>query len=263
MTRNKHHTFSMISLPIILAAALPFVQLFAEDDITADSILQILTETMNPEQSRGIMTMTIVTSTGQERTFKYETFSKGKGEKSLMKYLEPQRVKGQTILMLNDANDIWTYFPKTKRIRKLATHAKKQKVEGSDFSYEDMGASNTFIEEYRAVRLKDEKKEGRLCYKMELTRRPDSDAGYSRIMLWVDKENYIPLVIDYYHEDDPELWQKQLVCKDTRLVDDTYTPFTCTMYNKLDNTYTSMNIIEVTYQVDLPEDLFTEMGMQR
>jgi outer membrane lipoprotein-sorting protein len=263
MICDRKHMLLTLSLSVFLTVALPFGELHAQEDISADDILNTLTETMNPDQSRGMMTMTIVTSSGQERTFKYETFSKGKGEKSLMKYLEPQRVKGQTILMLNDADDIWTYFPRTKRVRKLATHAKKQKVEGSDFSYEDMGASNTFIEEYGAVRLKDEKKEGRLCYKIELTRKPDSDAGYSRIMLWVDRENFIPLVIDYYHEDDSQLKQKQLVCSDIRLIDGIYTPMDCTMYNKLDNTYTRMNMLEVTYQIELSDDLFTEMGMQR
>lgn len=263
MTRNKMKAISFMGFCILLAAASPLVQLNAQEDMTANGILETLTETMNPEQSRGLMTMTILTSTGQERTFKYETFSKGKGDKSLMKYLAPQRVKGQTILMLNDANDIWTYFPKTKRIRKLATHAKKQKVEGSDFSYEDMGASNTFTEEYDAVRLNDEKKEGRQCYKLELTRKPKSSAGYSRVVMWVDTEQFVPLVIDYYHDADPQLREKQLICSDIQLVDKIYTPFKCTMYNKLDNTRTSMEIIEVDYDVDLADDLFTEMGMKR
>ena len=262
----KRHQVSIPSITlscILIAAVLPIAQLRAQNNMTADEILKTLTTTMNPEQSRSVMTMTIVTSTGQERTFKYETFSKGQGQKSLMKYLEPSRVKDQTILMLNDANDIWTYFPKTKRIRKLATHAKKQKFEGSDFSYEDMGASNTFIEEYDATRLKDENKEGSLCYKVELTRKPESTAGYSRVAMWVDKEKFVPLVIDYYHDGDPALWEKQLVCKDIRFVDKIYTPFKCIMYNKLDNTQTSMEIIEIHYDVDLPDNIFTEMGMQR
>ena len=263
MRPGRTSTLPIMSCCILLAGIIPFAQLSAQEDMTADQILETLTETMNPDQSRGIMTMTIVTSTGQERTFKYETFSKGKGNKSLMKYLAPQRVKGQTILMLNDADDIWTYFPRTKRIRKLATHAKKQKVEGSDFSYEDMGASNTFTEEYEAIRLNDEKKEGRQCYKLELTRKPKSSAGYSRVVLWVEKEQFVPMVIDYYHDDDPQLREKQLICNDIRLIDGIYTPFTCTMFNKLDNTQTSMEIIEVDYDVDLADDLFTEMGMQR
>ena len=263
MMRNSMTPSVFVLLCVFLALSHHTAQLFAQEDLTADMILVTLTETMNPEQSKGIMSMTIVTSTGQERTFEYETFSKNKGEKSLMKYLKPQRVKGQTILMLNDASDIWTYFPRTKRIRKLATHAKKQKVEGSDFSYEDMGASNTFIEEYKAVRLKDEKKEGQQCYKLELTRKPESTAGYSRLIIWVDIEQFVPLVIDYYHDDDPELWEKQLICSNIQLIDDIYTPTKCIMYNKLDNTQTSMEIIEAHYDVELTDDLFTEMGMQQ
>ena len=53
--------------------------LHGQEDLTADQILETLTETMNPEQTQGIMTMTIVTSSGQERTFEYETYSKGQG----------------------------------------------------------------------------------------------------------------------------------------------------------------------------------------
>lgn len=258
---TKHSLF--VSGVVVCAAMLVCPLLYAQDELTADSILHIMTETMNPDQAQGKMTMTIITTSGDERTFLYETYSKNQGEKSLMKYLEPSRVKGQTILMLNDADDIWTYFPRTKRIRKLATHAKKQKLEGSDFSYEDMGASNTFIEEYQSVRHKDEKKEGRQCYKLELTRKPESDAGYSRVVMWVDQEYMTPLVVDYYHDDDPELWEKQLVCAEVQLIDDIYTPMTCIMYNKLDATETSMEIVEIRYDIDLPDELFTEMGMQQ
>ncbi|MBN2619700.1 outer membrane lipoprotein-sorting protein [candidate division WOR-3 bacterium] len=180
-----------------------------------------------------------------------------------MKYLEPSRVKGQTILMLNDGDDIWTYFPKKNHIRKLATHAKKQKLEGSDFSYEDMGGSNTFIDEYNTVRLDDEKKEGYTCYKLELTRRPNSDAGYSRLIIWVDKETLVPIVIDYFHENDPDLREKQLILRDIQVIDNIPTPMQYTMYNKLDDTKTNMEIIEVNYNVDLPDNLFTEEGMKQ
>jgi outer membrane lipoprotein-sorting protein len=262
MKKSRIYVIPMIALGALLAS-MGSPALAEDTKLTADAILDTLTETMNPEQSQGEMSLTIVTSSGDERTFVYETYSKGQGEKSLMKYLKPSRVKGQTILMLNDADDIWTYFPRTKEIRKLATHAKKQKLEGSDFSYEDMGGGDAFIEEYDAVRLDDEKKEGRDCFTLELTRKEDSDASYSRVILWVDKENFVPLVIDYYHERDKELREKELVCSDVQLIDGIYTPMVCTMYNRLDDTYSRMEILEVTFRVDLPDDLFTEMGMQQ
>lgn len=248
---------------ILFMNAILFTGAAHAQEMTAREIIDTMTETLNPEQSEGKMEMTIMTSSGEERTFLYHTYSKGEGEMSLMKYLEPSRVKGQTILMLNDANDIWTYFPRTKRIRKLASHAKKQKLEGSDFSYEDMGGSDEFINEYDAVRFDDEKKEGRMCYKLELTRKPEGTAGYSRLVLWVDREYLIPLTIDYYHDEDPTLREKQLICRDIQLIDSIYTPMQYTMYNKLDNTKTTMKIVEIDYEVDLPDDLFTEQGMQR
>ncbi len=253
----------IISCAAVISFSLVINSRLYAQEMTAEEILNTMQETMNPEQAQGIMEMTTITSSGDERTFKYETYSKDQGEKSLMKYLLPSRVKGQTILMLNDGDDIWTYFPRTKRVRKLATHAKKQKLEGSDFSYEDLGASDEFIEEYESVRLKDEKKEKRDCYKLELTRKPKSSAGYSRIIMWVDKESLIPVVIDYYHDDDSGLWEKQLIIYDIELIEDIHTPMKYVMYNKLDNTHTSMEILEITYQVDLPDDLFTEQGMQK
>ena len=246
---------------LVLAVALPVRA--AGDDMTADQILDHISETMEPEQAHGKVRMTIQTTTGEERSFLYETFSKGSGEKALMKYLEPSRVKGQAILMLNDANDIWTWFPRTKRVRKLATHAKKQKLEGSDFSYEDMGGGDEFREEFDATRQGDERKDGRLCYRLELVRHEGSDAGYSRILLWVDKEQLVPLAIHYYHDLDPDLWEKEMVCSDVRVVDGIATPFKCVMHNRLEGTSTSMETVEMSYDVDLPDDLFTELGMQR
>jgi outer membrane lipoprotein-sorting protein len=231
--------------------------------ITADSIIHKVTQTMNPAQSQGKMKMTIQTTSKKTRTFLYLAYSKNYGEKTLMKYLEPSRVKGQAILMLNNADDIWVYFPRTRRVRKLATHAKKQKMEGSDFSYEDMGAGDAFIDEFDSQLLGEEKKEGELCYRLQLTRKPKSTSGYSKLMMWVDKEDFVPLVIDYYHDDDSTLLEKELVCGDIKIIDGIPTPMQVVMYNKLDRTQTGMEMVEVRYKVDLEDDLFTERGMKK
>jgi len=234
-----------------------------EEKITAEEIIETMTETLNPEQSEAVMEMTIITSSNQERTFVYKAYSKNKGEKSLMKYLEPGRVKGQTVLMLNNADDIWMYFPRTNRVRKLATHAKKQKVQGSDFSYEDMGSSNEFIDDYNSVLIGEEEKEEKLCYKLGLTKKEGLDAGYSYLMVWVEKESYVPVVISYYHEKDKNLLEKELVLSDVQTIDGIPAPMEMVMYNKLDDTKTTMRFRELAYDVNLSDNLFTEMGMKK
>jgi len=232
-------------------------------EITADTIIQKVTRVMNPARSKAKMKMTIMTTSKKTRTFVYQAYSANHGEKTLMKYLEPSRVKGQAVLMLNNADDIWVYFPRTRRVRKLATHAKKQKMEGSDFSYEDMGAGNAFIDEFKSHLLGEEKREGQLCYKLELKRKPKSSSGYSRLVMWVERESFVPLVVDYYHEDDSTLLEKELVCDKIKVIDKIPTPMQMVMFNKLDRTQTSMEFLEVTYKVNLEDDLFTERGMKK
>ena len=148
---------------------------------------------MNQDTVEAKVKMTIDTSSGNERVFIYDSYSKNKGEKNLIRYIEPKRAKGQSILMLNYADDIWMYFPRTKRVRKLATNSKNQKMEGSDFSYEDTGASDSFIEDFTSKILGTEMKEGYDCYKIEMQKKEDVESGYSRLIIWVIKDTFIPI----------------------------------------------------------------------
>lgn len=238
-------------------------QLAYSQNLTSDDIIIRVNDTMNRPTVVATTKMIITTSSRQKREFVFESYSKDKGEKSLIKYLSPKRVKGQTILMLNDADDIWMYFPRTNRVRKLATHAKKQKMEGSDFSYEDMGSADAWIEDFTSRRLEDEKSGGILCYKLELTINDDAQSGYSRMVMWINKENFIPLQIDYYDEDDPELHLKRLTLSDIRLIEDVPTPMKMVMFDLQDNTDTIMEYENITYKADLPDNLFTERGMKK
>lgn len=244
--------------PLLLWAATLYGQ-----ELTGDAIIRKANETFNVETSHATMQMTIVTTTGDTRTFVYESWSKNEGEKNLIRYLEPRRVQGQATLMLNNADDIWMYFPRTNRVRKLATHAKKQKMEGSDFSYEDMGSGDAFINDFSASRLDDERIEGSDCYTLELARKPDADVSYSHLIIWVAKENFLPIVIDYYDENDPVLRLKRLVQSDIKTVDGIPTPMKVTMYNRIDNTRTEMSILDIEYDVNLGDQMFTERELSR
>ena len=232
-------------------------------EMSGQDIINRVNEVLSPETSHGTSKMAIVTTSGSKRTFVMESWSKNKGEKTLVRYLEPKRVKDQATLMLNQADDIWMYFPRTNRVRKLATHAKKQKMQGSDFSYEDMGGGDSFITDFTPKRLKDEKKTDYDCYKVELTRKPDSDLSYSRLMLWVIKDNFVPVVIDYYDENDPTRHLKQLIQSDIQIIDDIPTATKVVMKNLNDNTQTEMEVIEIEYNIPLEDAMFTERGLKQ
>jgi outer membrane lipoprotein-sorting protein len=239
------------------------VPFLSGQELTGEDIIQKVNELFNVESSYAKSKMTIITTSGQKRTFVQDSWSKDKGEKNLVRYLEPGRVKDQAVLMLNHADDIWMFFPRTQRVRKLATHAKKQKMQGSDFSYEDMGSGDAFIEDFRSERLEDEQKEDEECYKLELTRKPDSDSSYSRLIMWVMKENFLPIVIDYYDENDPTYLLKTMVASDFQVIDEVPTAMKVVMFNKSDNTQTEMELLEVKYHIALTDDIFTERSLKK
>ena len=251
--------------PIIISVLILFVfsSVSFGQDLTGEDIIQKVNDIMNLETAWSKSKMTITTTSGKLRTFVSESWSKNRGEKNLVRYLEPSRVKDQAILMLNNADDIWAFFPATQRVRKLATHAKKQKMQGSDFSYEDMGSGDAFIDDYTSERLKDERKEKQECYQIELIRNPDSDLSYSRMVMWIVKENFVPIVIDYYEYNDPARLQKRLVASDIRIIDDIPTAMKFVMHNLNDNTQTEMELLEVKYSIPINDDLFTERNLKR
>lgn len=232
-------------------------------EMTGEQIINRVNDLMNQKTIYGRSKMTIVTTSGKTRTFEYESWSKDNGEKNLIRYLAPSRIKGQATLMLNYADDIWIFFPRTRRVRKLATHAKKQKMEGSDFSYEDVGSGDAFVKYFTTKRLKDGKMEGYRCYKLELIQNKDSDVSYSRLIMWVIKKYFVPIVIDYYDEKDPELLLKRLVQSDIQIIDDIPTPMKMVMYDKQDNTQTSLELTEIKYNIPLKDEMFTERGLKK
>jgi outer membrane lipoprotein-sorting protein len=253
----------MKKLLLLGLAAFLISPVLSGQELTGEQIIQKVNDQFNVDTSYAKSKMTITTSSGQKRTFLSESWSKDNGEKNLVRYLEPSRVKGQAVLMLNNADDIWMYFPRTQRVRKLATHAKKQKMQGSDFSYEDMGSGDAFIDDFTTGRLKDEKMEGYDCYKLELTRISDSDSSYSRLIIWVIKENFVPLVIDYYDEDDPGYHLKRLVQSDIRVIDGIPTGMKAVMYSQSDDTQTEMEMLEVKFNITLDDKMFTERELKK
>ncbi|UCD38258.1 MAG: outer membrane lipoprotein-sorting protein [Fidelibacterota bacterium] len=228
---------------------------------TGQEILDRVNAIQNPANSSGVMTQTIQTSSGQFRTFELESYSANKGEKSLMRYRRPASVKDQAFLMLNNADDIWTYFPRTKRVRKLASHAKKQKVQGGDFTYEDMGSGDAWKEEYVPSNLGEIDLLDERCWKLQMEGIPEKDPAYQKMIIMVRQKDYYPLQVDYF-ADEGDL-MKSLYLEDIREVDGFPTAMRMVMRNHEDGTETWMEILSITYDWNPPAGFFSERNLKK
>ena len=230
---------------------------------TATEIVQRANDILNQDTAFARMKMTIVTTSGATRDLWFDSWMKDHGQKNLIRYTAPGRVKDQALLLLNNADDLWSYFPRTGRVRKLATHAKKQKMQGSDFSYEDMGSGDSFLKDFDHRLLGEETVDGHPCWRVELARKPDADSKYARIIVWIDQKTYVMWRLDYYDEDDPQQPAKRLLMSDLDVVDGVPTPLKMVMHNLQDDTETTQEILEISYHQPIDDAMFTERGLSR
>lgn len=248
-------------IKLILISLILALSVLSAGEPDGQALLDRVMDTMNPQQSRAIMTQTIVTSSGGSRELTYETWSYGTGEMSLMRYLEPSRVKGNALLMKDFTNKIWMYNQRTRRTRLLASSAKKQKFEGSDFSYEDMGSGDSWKSDFTPSNLGISQTRDENCYQLELKAKAGTDVSYSKMLCHVRVSDSFPIQIDYYDENGELL--KILHLENIETVQNILTPMVMRMENVQDGTETSMKYVEIDYSVDLHPDFFSERNLGR
>lgn len=142
---------------------------------------------------------------GQESTRRIRSNTlevSGDGDKSLIIFDHPADVKGTAFLSYTHAtrpDDQWLYLPALKRVKRISSNNKSGPFMGSEFAYEDLTSQE--VEKYRYKYIKDEAIEQRDCFVIE--RYPAYEhSGYTRQVVWVDKERYQPIKIEFYDRKD-------------------------------------------------------------
>jgi len=122
----------------------------------------------------------------------------GDGDKALIIFDTPRDVKGTAFLSFTHAikpDDQWLYLPALKRVKRISSSNKSGPFMGSEFAYEDISSQE--IEKYKYKFIKDEDLNGRATFVNE--RYPQyKHTGYTRQLVWIDKQMYQPLKVEFY-----------------------------------------------------------------
>ncbi len=147
------------------------------------------------------MTMTLKNANGDVsiRKMRSKTLEvHGDGDKGLTIFDQPADIKGTAFLSFThvlDADDQWLYLPALKRVKRISSKNKSGPFMGSEFAFEDL--SSREVEKYAYLYIKDEAVNGEDAFVIEV--RPNYKySGYTRSVVWISKEKYQPLKIDYY-----------------------------------------------------------------
>ncbi|MFW6128644.1 MAG: outer membrane lipoprotein-sorting protein [Candidatus Aminicenantaceae bacterium] len=210
-----------------------------------------------PKDMEATITMKIVSSSGNEKIRKIKAWSKNLEEKNdlrVMKFLSPPDVRNIGFLVL-DENQMYLYLPEFRRIRRIASHSKKESFMGSDFSYYDMGTSG-FSEFYNSSLLKEDD----MNWVLKLKKKPGKDKPYKSLKMWVSKESGLPWKTEMY-DDSGKLWKETI--QEVKQKGDYWIPVQITMKDKKNGSYTVMTMEDISVDQNLDDSIFTTRFLKR
>ena len=151
--------------------------------------------------SSSYMTMQLINKKGDivERKLAFKRLEVPEdGDKSIAVFESPRDVKGVAILSYAHkvkSDDQWLYLPALKRVKRIASKNKSGPFLGSEFSFEDFSFQE--VEKYDYTFIGEETCSNLMCLVIE--RRPlDPYSGYTKQLVWIDKENYLVQKIHHY-----------------------------------------------------------------
>ena len=161
------------------------------------------------------MLMTLRNKHGQEskRAIRSKTLEVvDEGDKSLSIFDTPRDVKGTAFLTFSHKvgdDEQWLYLPALKRVKRISSRNKSGSFMGSEFSYEDIASQE--IEKYSYKYLRDEPMAGHDCFVFERYPVDSKNSGYTRQVVWMDKDQYRVWKIEFFDRKSSHL--KTLVFK--------------------------------------------------
>lgn len=182
----------------------------AEDALTGDEIYRrVLENRFRAYEQRLEMESGDRTGHAQDvrLEMKYMSF-KGQSEtilsKTIAKYHSPQDVRHMGYLVVNKregADDQFVYRPSSRRVRRV--NLRGEAVFGTDFSFEDIIPQE--FEDATYQRLPNDQVDDLDCFSVEVTPVKDAESEYSRFVVNVHKEHFIPLRTRYWDNRDVEV----------------------------------------------------------
>lgn len=124
------------------------------------------------------------------------------GDRTEIEFATPLDVRGMTLLTHGHTSrddDQWLYLPALNRVKRITSRSRSGSFAGSEFSYEDLVGH--VIEKNDYEYLRDEPcpgNPGRACH-VNVQIPKASDSGYSRLVAWLDTEDYRTYKVDYFN----------------------------------------------------------------
>jgi outer membrane lipoprotein-sorting protein len=198
--------------------------------------------------------VTLIDKDGKKSYMKFENYQKG-GKKRLLRWTEPKDLAGFSILTI-DEDTMYVYEPSLGKVRRIASHAKKQSMLGIDFTLDEAGSFRLDSDYDPVITAEDEK-----GWTLKLKQKPGKDKAWPVVKLMVDKKKFFASKIEYCdgkgkkHKTETRYQVKKLGGK-----------WVTSIMKMVDNDKKHTTIYEMTdlkFDANLAEEMFTKRNLVR
>jgi len=241
-----------------------FIILFAlsstshSQTLTATEVITKAEDKVRGNSNRAEIKMTIVRPTWK-REMTMKSWAKG-DDLALILVTAPARDNG--VAYLKRSKELWNWQPSIDRIIKLPPSMMLQSWMGSDFTNDDLVKESSAVKDYTHEFGKDSVIDGRECYKIILTPKPDAPVVWGKIYSWISKKDFLQLRVEFYDEDGALV--NTMVGTNIREIGGRLLPTKLEM-NPADKEghKTVVEYLSLNFDEPIGDDFFTEQNMKR
>lgn len=152
--------------------------------------------------------------------------------------------------------EMWNYLPRVEKVIKVPPSMMMQAWMGSDFTNDDLVKESSIVEDYDHRMTGEVKVDGVDAYKVEATPKPDAPVVWDKILYWIRKRDYVPLMQEFYSEKGELI--RVMTFSDIREMGGRVIPTFWRMRPvKKEGRETTLRIIEVEYNRPIGDEIFT------
>jgi outer membrane lipoprotein-sorting protein len=206
--------------------------------------------------------MRLATEGGLARELMLNHKHVGDAEASYMDVTAPLDVKDMRFLFfdrIEGRDEQYIYMPAIKRSIQVADEIRKQPFLGSEFYVSDLVTPE--LDSFTYVFAGDETVAGRACKLVEVTPKSAADQLYSKAILAIDPADLVIVRTQFFDPKGKPL--KVWTIDKLERIDGVWTPLVQRMTNQQENRTSTLEISEVRYNVELPDNMFTRTNLNR
>jgi len=147
-------------------------------------------------------------------------------------------------------DDRWLYLPSLDLVNRIAAADKRTSFVGSDFFYEDVSGRDINEDEHELIKTTEN------YFVLKNTPKNTDSVEFSYYQMWIYRKTFLPVKTEYFDKKGEKY--RVYEAKKVESIDGYPTVVRSTMTDLRTESTTSMEYKNVKYNIDLPEEIFTE-----